>query len=84
MSWLNVFKKNKPTSASLAKERLQIVISHQRSERNAPEYLAKLQQEILDVVAKYVEIDREQLKVNIEKDGEFQILDVNITLPRQH
>lgn len=80
MSIFNFLKKKKST-ANVARERLQIIISHERQKQNAPDYLPQLQQEILDVIAKYVEIDKDQVKVQIDKMGDHSVLELNITMP---
>jgi len=80
MSILN-FLKRRPSSASVAKERLQIIISHERARRHAPDYLHQLQEEILEVIAKYVPINREQVRVNLERLGDNAILELNVTMP---
>ena len=67
-------------SAKLAKERLQIIISHQRADQSGPEYLPALRQDLIKVIAKYVKIDPEQVKVDLEKEGNKAILELNITL----
>jgi cell division topological specificity factor len=72
-------KKNK--SSSIAKERLQIIISHERSQRNTVDYLPKLQEEILAVIAKYVSIDKEKVVVNLERIGDSSVLELNVTMP---
>jgi len=71
----------KHNTANVAKERLQIIISHERAQRNGPEYLEKLQGEIIDVIAKYIKIDRDQVKVQLDRIGENAILELNVTLP---
>jgi len=80
-------KFNKPSSANIAKERLQIIISHERSKRNNTELLALMQQELLEVISKYLKIDRsaisEQVKVELERRGDSSVLELNITLPDQ-
>ncbi|MGB0713660.1 MAG: cell division topological specificity factor MinE [Gammaproteobacteria bacterium] len=81
MSLLDYFRSNRKTSASVAKERLQILISHERGQRGAPEYLPRLQQELLAVISKYVSIAPDDLKVNVEKDNGCEVLEVNVTLP---
>lgn len=68
-------------TASVAKERLQIIISHERSQRNTPDYLPKLQEEILNVIAKYIPINRHQVKVNLERMGDSAVLELNVTMP---
>ncbi|MDY6992176.1 MAG: cell division topological specificity factor MinE [Pseudomonadota bacterium] len=70
-------------TASVAKERLQIIVAHERHQRNQAtlDYLPLLQKEILEVVRKYVPISEEQIKINLEKEGDYEILELNITLP---
>ena len=68
-------------TASVAKERLQIIISHERSQRNTPDYLPKLQEEILAVIAKYIRIDRDRVSVNLERMGANAVLELNVTMP---
>jgi len=75
--------RRKKTSAAIAKERLQIIISHERTQQNDPDYLLKLQKEILDVVAKYVEIDPNQVKVQLERHGKNAVLELNVTMPEK-
>ncbi|MGE3920507.1 MAG: cell division topological specificity factor MinE, partial [Gammaproteobacteria bacterium] len=70
---------------NIAKERLQIILAHERTQRssNSPDYLPALQQEILDVIAKYVHIDKQQVQVNFQNAGDCSILELNVTLPEQ-
>lgn len=80
MSIFNYLRRRNST-ASVAKERLQIIISHERSQRTTRDYLPKLQEEILAVIAKYVNIDRDQVSVNLERMGDNAVLELNITMP---
>lgn len=80
MSIFNYLRRRN-TAASVAKERLQIIISHERSQRNTPDYLPKLQEEILAVIAKYIPIDRDQVRVNLERLGGNSVLELNVTMP---
>lgn len=75
----NYFKKDKTDSAMIAKERLQIIVAHRRGKE--PDYMPKLQQELLDVIAKYVKIEKDQVKVQFDKNEEMSVLELNITLP---
>jgi cell division topological specificity factor len=70
-------------TASVAKERLQIIISHERSQRKNPEYLLAMQKEIIDVVAKYIKIDKNQVKIQLEHHGENAVLELNVTMPEE-
>ncbi|WP_019216707.1 cell division topological specificity factor MinE [Legionella tunisiensis] len=80
MSLFNYLRKRNST-ASVAKERLQIIISHERSQRNTPDYLPKLQEEILAVIAKYIRVSRDQVSVNLERMGDNSVLELNVTMP---
>lgn len=80
MSLFNYLRKRNST-ASVAKERLQIIISHERSQLNTPDYLPKLQEEILAVIAKYIRINRDQVSVNLERMGDNSVLELNVTMP---
>ncbi len=73
-------RKNR-SSASVAKERLQIIVAHERKFRNgAPDYLPNLQRELLEVVRKYVHIEDNQVKIHMERDGDCEVLELNIVL----
>ena len=83
MSLLDYFKSSKPSSASIAKERLQILVAHERTSRNQPSYIPKLQQELLAVVRKYVNVDQDAISINYEQDDEQETLELNIVLPEE-
>lgn len=85
MSLFDYFRDRKktPSTASMAKERLQIIVAHERGQRSQPDYLPQLQQEIIDVISKYVKIDREQVHVALENQDDCSILELNITLPER-
>ena len=76
------FLSGRNKSAAQAKERLQVIIAHSRAERSAPDYLPRLQQELIEVIRKYVQVDQDSVKVNLEHEGGYEILELNITLPR--
>lgn len=80
MSILNYLRKRN-TTAKVAKERLQIIISHERSQRSTPDYLPKLQEEILAVIAKYIPISQDQVSVNLDRMGDNAVLELNVTMP---
>lgn len=81
MSLLDYFRTTKPSSASLAKERLQILVAHERMSKNQPSYLPQLQKELLEVVRKYVNVDQDAISVNFEQDEDQEVLELNIVLP---
>lgn len=73
--------KRPATSAQVAKERLQVVIAHQRTQRSRHDFLPDLQRELLLVIRKYVAIDEQQVQVQLDRDGDCEVLELNITLP---
>lgn len=81
MSLLSFFLGEKKKTASVAKERLQIILAHERSDRDAPDYLPQLQKELIEVISKYIKIDPDDIKVNVEKQGSLEILEVKIEMP---
>ena len=83
MNVLDFFRSRNRKSASKAKERLQIVVSHQRTEGSQPDFLPKLRQEMLDVISKYIEIEQDQIQVNLQREDNFSVLELNVTLPEQ-
>lgn len=82
MSWFNLFKREQKSTASLAKERLQVIVAHQRAGRsNGLDFLPRMQQELLDVIRKYVTVSDDAVRMNVERDGGLEVLELNITLP---
>ncbi len=84
MSIFNFLKQRKENTAEIAKKRLQIIVSHQRGgEDEQQDFIPKLQQELISVISKYVKVDENQVKVELERTGDCSILELNITLPDQ-
>jgi cell division topological specificity factor len=86
MAFLDYFRAKKKNTANIAKERLQVIVAHQRSERtgsklDSPDYLKKLQLEIMDVIRKYIEIDQDQVKVELTQSDDCSVIELNLTLP---
>ena len=76
-----LFRAKKEQTASIAKERLKVVVAHERAQRHSPDYLLQLQQEIMDVIAKYVKVDRDKVQVEFEQKDDLSVFELNITLP---
>jgi cell division topological specificity factor len=83
MSLLSFLLGEKKKSASVAKERLQIILAHERSgtRANQPDYLPQLQRELLAVISKYVSINPDDIKVSLERQDNLEVLEVKIELP---
>ncbi|HEX3537793.1 MAG TPA: cell division topological specificity factor MinE [Stellaceae bacterium] len=71
---------SRPTSAAIAKERLKIVLAHERAGSKAPDFLPKLQRELIDVVGRYVEIRDDMIRVNLGQSGGTSLLEINIEI----
>lgn len=84
MGLLDYFKSSKVSSAAIAKERLQILVAHERSSRNQPSYLPQLQKELLEVIKKYINVDQEAITFHLEQDDNRETLELNIVLPDHH
>jgi cell division topological specificity factor len=81
MSFFDYFRK-RPKSASLAKDRLSIIVARERaSTRGGADFLPQLQQELLAVIARYVQIDLANVVVNLDRHEGSEVLELNITLP---
>ena len=82
MSFMDYFKGKKNTrTASVAKERLQIIVAHERGQREQPDYLPELQKELLQVIRKYVQISDDMVQVEVDRTDTHSVLELNVTLP---
>jgi cell division topological specificity factor len=82
-SFLSFLLGEKKKTASVAKERLQIILAHERTGRSAgqPDYLPALQRDLMAVLSKYIKIDLQDIKVNVERQDNLEVLEVKIELP---
>ncbi len=84
MSFLSFLLGNKKTSASVAKDRLQLILINERGENRAsPDFLPQLQKELVEVISKYVHIDPRDIQVNLERQDALEVLEVKIEMPQQ-
>lgn len=83
MSLLSLLLGEKKKTASVAKERLQIILAHERTGRSGhqPDYLPALQRDLVAVLSKYVKINPDDIKVNLERQDNLEVLEVKIELP---
>ncbi|MBP6902176.1 MAG: cell division topological specificity factor MinE [Burkholderiaceae bacterium] len=82
MSLLSFLLGEKKKSASVAKERLQIILAHERTTLGKrPDYLPALQKDLVAVISKYVNISPDDIKVSLEKQDNLEVLEVKIELP---
>jgi cell division topological specificity factor len=86
MGLLDIFRSRNDTgSAQKAKERLQILIAHERAQgqHGAPHYLPEMQREILEVIRRYVDVADDAVKFEVEHNEQFELFELNITLPEK-
>lgn len=83
MRLIEYFMASRKKSAGVARERLQILVAHERAERSRPSYLPRLQNEILEVIRKYIEIEREDVSVTIDRERDYEVLALSVVLPAQ-
>jgi cell division topological specificity factor len=72
-----------PASAPIARERLQILLAHERSMRGKSDLLMQLREEILAVVSRHVTLDPEKVIVRMERGRNVSTLEVDIELPNE-
>lgn len=84
MDWLKLFRGEPKNTANLAKERLKVVVAHQRDGRvNGPVYLPRLREEILDVVRRYVQVPDSAVNITVQNEDGLEVLEMNIALPER-
>ena len=78
---INKLLRRQPASASTARERLQLVLAHDRTDLSS-DLLDQMRKEILEVVAKYVEIDMDEGAVSLETEDRMTALVANLPIKR--
>ncbi|GAP65733.1 cell division topological specificity factorMinE [Mizugakiibacter sediminis] len=81
MGILDFLKARPKNTANIAKERLRIIVAQERSTRGGPDYLPLLRSELLAVIKKYVNVDPEAIQINVERDGDHEVLELSVALP---
>ncbi|MFY9290557.1 MAG: cell division topological specificity factor MinE [Methylorubrum rhodinum] len=68
-------------SGSVARERLQLILAHERSETSRPDLVITLREEILAVIAKHIEVERDKVQITLERGEGVSTLGVDIEFP---
>jgi cell division topological specificity factor len=79
MSLLDLFRRR--GSAPVARERLQVLLAHERGAGGQSELLAKLQEEILQVIAKHIKVDREKVHIKLDRGNDIATLEIDVEMP---
>jgi cell division topological specificity factor len=78
MSLLTFFRKN---SAPVARERLQVLLAHERLITGKSDLIATLQEEILAVIARHVTVDRDKVQIKLDRGSTVSMLEIDIEVP---
>jgi cell division topological specificity factor len=81
MALLSFLFNTKPKSATAAKERLQVIIARERNGMGGPDFLPALHKELIQVISKYANVNADDIKISLDRQGNLEVLDVNVVLP---
>jgi cell division topological specificity factor len=79
MNVFNLFRRR--GSAPVARERLQILLSHERAARGQPDLLAILREEIMTAIAKHVTVDQENVQLRMDRGETVSTLEIEVEIP---
>ena len=79
MTLFDIFKRS--SSAPVARERLQLLLAYERKNRNQPDLVALLREEIMAVIAKHIKVDQEKLQVTMDRGETTSTLEIDIEIP---
>jgi cell division topological specificity factor len=79
MNLLSLFRRN--NSAPVARERLQVLLAHERAFVGKSDLLAVLQEEIIAVIAKHVTIERDKVQIKLDRGDPISILEIDVEVP---
>lgn len=84
MDWLKMFRSERNTSASVARDRLKLVVMHQREGRGAgPDWLPRLREDLLAVVRRYTQVADDAVNVRVQHEQGVDLLEMNIALSEE-
>jgi cell division topological specificity factor len=80
MNLLTLFRRR--GTAPVARERLQVLLAHERGGSGHPsELLAKMQEEILQVIAKHIKVDRDKVQIKLDRGSDISTLEIDVEMP---
>ncbi len=71
----------KKSTAPVARERLQILLAHERAVGGESDLAAVLREEILKVIARHIPLDRDKVQVKLDREGAVSTLEIDIEMP---
>jgi cell division topological specificity factor len=83
MNLLSIF--NRSRTAPLARERLQVLLAHERVASSGQfDLIALLREEVLEVIARHVPIDRDKVQVKMERGDGVSMIEIDVEIPNGH
>ncbi len=79
MNLLALFRRER--TAPVARERLQVLLAHERMAGGHSELLNLLREEILDVIAKHIKVDRDKVNIKLDRGDEVSTLEIDVEMP---
>jgi cell division topological specificity factor len=79
MNMFNLFRRR--ATAPVARERLQILLAHERATHGQPDLLSILREEILDAIAKHVTVDQDSVVIRMDRGATVSTLEIDVELP---
>jgi cell division topological specificity factor len=79
MNLMNLFRKS--SSAPVARDRLQVLLAHERSVIGKSDLLATLQEEILAVIAKHITVERDAVQIKMDRGASVSTLEIDVEVP---
>ena len=82
MSMFSFFRRPpRASSAQTARDRLQILLAHERTGRSGPDVLPLLQRDIMEVIERHMHVGSDSVDIKIERGDDLSTLEINIELP---
>ena len=81
MGILDFLRARPKHTASIARERLRIIVAQERATRDGPDYLPLLRNELLEVIRKYVHVGADAVQINVERSSDGEVLERSVALP---
>ena len=79
MTLFDLFKRR--GSAPVARERLQVLLAYERKNRNQPDLVAILREEIMAVITRHIHVDQDDVRVNMDRGETMSTLEIDVQIP---
>jgi cell division topological specificity factor len=79
MNLMALFRRER--SAPVARERLQVLLAHERMAGSHSDLLNLLREEIVDVIARHIKVDRDKVNIKLDRGDEVSTLEIDVEMP---